>query len=365
MKNWLSFTYRSYCAWLLGTVLGGCPLTASASDEAGALNGTRQKTAQGQELMKEGAKQFDQGDWQAAYLAYRKAWEIKPHPAIAANMAAAEIKLGMYLDAADHLKYALTHLPLVHIQKRDAVEQQLDRVREHLVAVSLSANLDGVEISIDGKRIGCTPLLEEVLLEPGHHAVRAEYASVTQTRSIDVNAGARLQLVFDLSGTASSADPATRSVISPQPFATDVGPDRTRTWLLIGGAATTAIGLGIGIAMSIQANAESRDAQTLRAQIGSAGPSAGIVAGDTCTRRDQSEACDLLYRNVQSLARDRAIATAAFVGAGVLGVATVATALIWPPQKSNARPLTASPGGLHVAPWAAPRGYGLSASLTF
>jgi hypothetical protein len=326
-----------------------------------------ERITKSQELMRLGATKFAQGDWQGAYLSYQKAWELKPHPAVAANMAASEIRLGMYLSAAAHLKYALNNLPPVQLDKRDAVERQLDRVREHLVAVSLSADLDGVEIAIDGKPAGRTPLAEEVLLEPGHHSIRAEYAGVAQTKAVDLAAGAHVDLLFDLRGTESPAQPVA-SIASPaQPFARERKsmPNQTRTWVLVGGAASAVISLGVGIAMRIQASEEAKDAQTLRVRINSAVSSSDRVTGETCESRYQSDACDLLYRNVRAVNRDRDISTGAFVAAGVLGVATVATALLWPSAATAASSSSSVLGRVEVAGWAPSKGFGLSASLDF
>lgn len=325
------------------------------------------ETARIRALMQEGGAKFAQGDYPAAYAAYQKAWEIKPHSAVAANMAAAEIRLGRYLQAAVHLKYALNHLPLVHLDKRDAVEDQLDEVREHLVAVTLSANLDGVEISIDGRRLGRTPLPEEVLLEPGHHAISAVYSNVSQTKAIDVNAGARLSLLFDLGGAESSKTPASdRAPMSLQSTERPaITSNRTRTWVLVSGAAASAISLGVGITLSIQSANERDDARTLQAQLNGTSTSFELTAGNVCARQEQAEACNLLHRSTAAADRDRNLSTGAFVAAGALGLGTVTTALLWPSRGTRSQPPTAGTQRLHLGTWAANKGYGVNATFSF
>jgi tetratricopeptide (TPR) repeat protein len=322
-------------------------------------------TLQSQELMKQGAAKYARGDWLGAYEAYERAWERTPHPAVAANMAATEIKLGKYLRAATHLKYALNHLPPVQMEKRGAVQEQLEQLREHLVAVSLAANLEGVDIWIDGTRVGRTPLAEEVLLEPGHHSIRAQYAGAEQIKALDLAAGARIDLVFDLSSAerlrAQSQAPAPVSV-SDLPSS---GKQRTRTWVLIGGAAATAISLGVGVAMRVESKHEQDDASTLSQQINSVSPDANLSTNSGCMRPEQPQACDLLSRSAAAAHRDRNISTAAFLAAGGFGVATIATFLLWPSSSGVMKPEHSGMPRLRLGTSLSARGFGLSAHGTF
>jgi len=317
--------------------------------------------------MTEGGAQFAQGNYEAAYVAYQKAWELKPHCAVAANMAATEIRLGRYLQAAAHLKYALNHLPLVQLGKRDAVEEQLEKVREHLVAVSLSANLDGVEISIDGHRLGRTPLPEEILLEPGHHAISAVYSDTTQTKAIDVSAGAHVSLVFELNGTQKTESQGGLASQSPQLTLDQAAAksNRTRNWVLVGGAAATAISFGVGIALRIQSSNERDDTRTLQAQINSTATAPSQTTAEICANQVQIDACNLFQRSRAAADRDRNLSTGAFVAAGAFGLGTLTTALLWPSKSARQQPSTNGARELRFATWTANRGYGIQATIHF
>jgi hypothetical protein len=364
---------NGFALWICLTSLFAIDLLARSArantpeNVAGTQSTASDDTLQSQELMKQGAAKYARGDWLGAYEAYQRAWERTPHPAIAANMAATEIKLGQYLQAANHLKYALNLLPLVQIEKRGAVEEQLDQLRERLVAVSLSANLDGVEIWIDDERIGRTPVADEVLLEPGHHSIRAEYAGAAQVKALDLAAGAHIDLAFDLGSAerqSQKLQPASASSprVSDQPSSVK---SHTRTWVLIGGAAATALSLGVAVAMRVQSDHEQADATTLSAQINSVSQNPALATSEGCSGREQAEACDLLARSTHAARRDRNISTGAFLAAGGFGLATVATLLLWRSPTPTSRSGHVGVHALHLGTWLSNRGWGLSANASF
>ena len=149
--------------------------------------------------MNDGAAKFASGDWEGARLAYLDAWLIKQHPAVAADMSAAEMKLGRYREAAEHLKYSLKHVPLVQTDKRDAVEGQLNECLAHLAPLTITTNVGGAVVTVDTLRVGRSPLPDAVLVDPGTHKLQAfaeGYAAYTQEFS--VKAGQALSVSVEL-----------------------------------------------------------------------------------------------------------------------------------------------------------------------
>lgn len=283
--------------------LGGAG--GSSENEGGtAAEGTRQS----REFMKDGAAKFAHGDWEGARLAYLKAWEIKQHPAIAANMAAAEMKLGRYRDAAQHLKYALKRVPMVQTEKREAVEAQLNECRSHLAAVNVTLNVVGADIIIDTLKAGQSPLSEEVLLSPGKHTIEASHAGYQfDSRDITAAAGEKISVAIELQEK--------RAPLAPQPVLSTVtlappaesqtsGHLSARTWTILGGTAATVVSLGVAIVFRIKSNDDDDGVKSLRAQLNSESPSL-VANSSACASAARSASCDSLHEKLANYDRDR------------------------------------------------------------
>src|SRR5450432_3751077 len=74
-------------------------------------------TLAAKELVRQGSAEYSKQHWEAARASFQKAWELKRHYAIAANLADVELKLGRYREAAEHLEYALANLPPEHADR--------------------------------------------------------------------------------------------------------------------------------------------------------------------------------------------------------------------------------------------------------
>ena len=294
--------------------------------------------AQIRDLMNEAAGKFAQGDWEGARLAYLRAWELKQHPAIAANMAAAEMKLGRYLQAAEHLEFALNHLPSGKSEKREAVQAQLGECRSHLAALTIIASVDGAEIHVDQRSIGRSPFSEPVFLEPGHHsidAIRPGFA--TETKEIEAVAGGHVDVLFELHKPpsvwlhADGPKPAAPEPVSNQP----AHEGHWRNLAIVGGAAATAVGLTVGIVFRVKSNDAEDQLVTLRSQIENGSSAWSVAARNECAGQSPSATCNSLRNKVDEYDRQRNISTAAFVTSGVLGLSTIALAIFWPSAHSQ------------------------------
>src|ERR1700687_6037278 len=62
--------------------------------------------ARARALHVEGARLFELGKYDQAYVAFLAAWALKKHPQIAANLGDCEVKIGKYRDAAEHFAFA-------------------------------------------------------------------------------------------------------------------------------------------------------------------------------------------------------------------------------------------------------------------
>lgn len=339
-----SFRSVLLVAAFAGSAHAGPPRAPEPTDPA---------TAEARQWVKRGTEEYEKEHWQAAYEAFLKAWELKKHFAIAANLAESEMHLGRWVDAAEHWKFNLANLPADRADRRGDAETRLAECRAHVTVVRVTVSVEGANISLDGNAIGTSPLPDETWLAPGHHVLVASREGFsTASREFDSGEGESRDVTLTLEppkmpaavpeAPAPAADraPPPQSVVPP------------RTVVLLGGAAVTLAVVGVGVAFTLSSNAASDDAASLRDEIRSDDP-AGAATNSECAASSlkRPPACDALREKLEDASRARNLALGSFIAAGAVGAATLGTFLLWPAggTESRARPpvsLSAwNPGG--------------------
>jgi hypothetical protein len=162
------------------------------------------------EWMNKGNAEYVQKHWEAARDCYIKAWDIKHHFTIAANLADVEMKMSHYAEAVGYLKYVLANVPEGQADKRKAAEDQLTECRNHLTAVRVAVDVTNATVLVDGRDVGQTPLREDLLLEPGKHVIsvtKPGYGNQTQELSAEGNQ-VDVTLTLEKPGPAPTPTPA-------------------------------------------------------------------------------------------------------------------------------------------------------------
>jgi len=320
------------------------------------------------DLVRESAAASAKDDWERARTALLRAWEIKSLPMIAANLGYVEVKLGLYRDAAQHLKFFLDNAPAGHAERRADAERQFVECQKHIAVVSVTTNVPGAQVSMDATDIGLTPMEKKFFVEPGTHSFRVShsgYQSELRTVSVDADKEVILQFVLHAELAASAPPPHVASSTSTERGRPGV---QSRTWVLVGASAATAIGLGFGIGYRIRASSLNRDAESTLAQIDHLPDTtmAQISSNSECLNRTGSARvlCEQLWSKNKSQDSATNVSTVAFVTAGVFGVATVAAYFLWPDTK---RPLKtqSTAAGIRLVPLSIERAQGLEVSVAF
>ncbi|WP_437897789.1 PEGA domain-containing protein [Sorangium sp. So ce124] len=271
----------------------------------------------------------------------QSAWELNPTFDVAYNLGNTKYQLKKYREAAEHLPFALRNWPLVKTvaKLKPTAEQRLAESRAQVGALRVTVSAAGAEVLVDGKAVGRAPLEGEVFVEPGEHRVEARlegYAPVSQTvksakgETADVGmamvavkseaqaAGAKTE------GGMGAAGVGAGGPVMGQPPAGPVEPPPKKNWVpVIALGAASAVGLGVGIAMTVAGSNVLDDVHAQRQSIRNAGgqctkPSASFV--DDCAELSSTgERVDTLGH----------VAGAAYVASGVLAAAALTYAL-WP-----------------------------------
>ncbi|MGK3997088.1 PEGA domain-containing protein [Sorangium sp. So ce1024] len=273
------------------------------------------------------------------------AWALNPTFDVAYNLGNTKYQLKKHREAAQHLSFALRHWPLVKTvaKLKPTAEQRLAESRAQVGAVAVTVGMAGAEVLVDGKAVGRAPLEGEVFVEPGEHRVEARlegYETASQTVRVGKGATAKVELAMTLAKSeAPGAAPSTHAAggastlgagvvgpvagppavpVEPQP------PPEKRNWVpVIALGAASAVGLGVGIGMTVAGSNVLDDVHAQRQSIRNAG---GQCAKPSTSFADDCAELSSAGEHVDTLGH---VAGAAYIASGVLAAAALTYAL-WP-----------------------------------
>jgi hypothetical protein len=341
---------------------------------------TPEEVQQAQVRWNEGKAYFDAGNFEAARVAFKQAYTVFPHAAFLQNLGEAELRTGRNVEAARHFTAFLRASSSGSPAQRELAKKSLARASERLGSIVVTTNVDDAEIRIDDEVVGRSPLGSLAwYVEPGRHLVTARKDGYLDgSERIDVSVGpprsvfVRVQRVIGgtsdpppdepkASATPPSSPQATRVATEPPSGAakgsleprSSVAP--ARTIVLVTGAALTVAGAAVGTVYALRAGDDATRIRNLQNELpernkkyeGQEPPHGGVCNAPVAST--DFDFCQRLGNETEQQRTDRTVRNIAFIGAGVVGVATLATAFLWRP-----RPATVS-----IAPVLSPSSPGL------
>ena len=345
---------------------------------------TPEEVQQAQARWNEGKAYFDAGNFEAARVAFKQAYTVFPHAAFLQNLGEAELRTGRNVEAARHFTAFLRAGSSGSPSQRELAKKSLAKASERLGSIVVTTNVDDAEIRVDDEVVGRSPLGSLAwYVEPGRHSITARKDGFLDgSERIDVAIGpprsvfVRVQRVI---GGTSEPPPEEAKPVVPAPGAAPVSSVTTeasasgvktssaprtsaspaRTIVLATGATLTVAGAAVGTVYALRAGDDATQMRNLQAEFPQHNDKYnGTQHGDACRRPIAAVDADFCQRVSETADRqqtDRTVRNIAFVGAGVVGVATLATAFLW-----KTRPATVS-----VAPVLVPNAPGLVVSGSF
>jgi hypothetical protein len=270
------------------------------------------------------------------------------------NLGEAELRSGRNVEAARHFTAFLRSSSSGSPAQRELAKKSLARASERLGSIIVSANIDDAEIRVDDEFVGRSPLGSfPWYVEPGRHLVTARKDGYLDgAERIDVAAGppravhVRVQRVVGGTSEAPRDEPkpvaaaaavASKPAGSPEetpktpPSNTDSQRSATpaRTVVLLSGAALTIAAAAVGTVYAFRADADATRINNALTHMASS------TRGSTnyCYPPPEDVAlCEAYQNELEKQHSDQRVRDIAFVTAGVLGVATVATVFLWRPR---------------------------------
>lgn len=238
---------------------------------------------------------------------------------------------------------------------RDGVKKRVAGIK-----LELPAKVEGVVIELDGVPVKPALIGKVVPQNPGKVVITARAPGRQPfRREIELDEGESRELTIDLPEKTAAAGPA---ATEPAPGQSSAGgsasasldsakPGSTRTIVLIGEAAFTAVALGAGIFFTIQKGNSQDEIDAADAELTKLS-GAGNVCAKASLSEQERDYCGQLESLTDQRNRQANLALAGFIGAGVGAAATVATFLLWKPAPKNQ-------AALRVTTVASPRALGL------
>jgi tetratricopeptide (TPR) repeat protein len=202
----------------------------------------------GKQAFQAGIEAYERADFEAALQAFRQAQALKPHPVILFNVALAEAKTGLLLEAVQHFEQVFND-PNTPADKLDAARRERDRTTALLARVSIDRT--DAQLMVDGTAAAGSP--PTVRVNPGQHHVRVIVGpEVLVDREVDLRSGEHLQLSI-AEPAVERPEPVAAAPPPPQPTVTDTPGGLSPAWVFAGAAATVALG-GISVWSALDAS---------------------------------------------------------------------------------------------------------------
>ncbi len=296
-------------------------------------------------LVRQGADLFKHENYEGARTAFARAYELEPKAATLFNLALSELSSEHPVEAAAHLREYLTHTDEPAAKLESVRTKWLPRAEGRTARVNVFAPASA-QLAVDGvvqEHAIATPgptgsPTASIVIAAGEHDVSARQGTVAESQHVTAKGGELVDVHFQ------------RVPDAPGPVAAigwaDGGPMRERAegttsrakWITVIALGSGAVVLaGVGVAFGIASQNKASDVQSLHND---------LAPGECLGASGGSVPCMQLKSAIDANRQYWTLSTASFIGAGVLGAASVATWTLWRPKSGAvvARPTLSARG---------------------
>ncbi len=212
-----------------------------------------------------GQEFYNERNFAAALVEFRKAYETAPNYRVQFNIGQVCYQMQDYVCAqaafTQYLAGGGTEIPEA---RRQAVEQELQGLRQRVGSLDLAVDVAGAEVSVDDTVVGTTPVAEAIPLSAGRHklvVVKSGFVSVTRSFDLAGQDVAHIKLTLP---PITAGGPITPQPTVPQPPPAEKpkSNDNSMTplsWLGYGLGVGMLVGGGVTGAMALGANGDVKE----------------------------------------------------------------------------------------------------------
>jgi PEGA domain/Tetratricopeptide repeat len=247
---------------------------------------------------KKGLDLFKDGDFQAALIEFRRAYELAPNYQVLYNIGQVSFQLQDYPGALAALqKYLLEGGRNIPNARRAEVEKDIEKLKSRVANLDIVVNVPDADVFVDDVNVGKSPLNKSVLVSAGRHRVAVSRAGYTSgAKLVEIASQESQKVNFELTETQSSQpqpippvqpEPTKPGGAQPTPQPTPGGGTEPQgpnnyTPAIIGWCATGGLTIG-AVVTGIVALGASNDLKDLRSQPGQTRQTLDDAAGKTTT----------------------------------------------------------------------------------
>jgi hypothetical protein len=216
------------CGSLLAVVaalsVGLPPLTVAAQQPS------KQAQQEAGSRFRKGLDLFKDGDYQAALIEFRRAYELAPNFNVLYNIGQVYFQLQDYPNALNALeRYMNEGGANVPASRRGEVERDIEKLKSRVANLEITVNVADAEIALDDAPIGKSPLAKPVMVSAGKHKLTVSKTGFTSaTKLVEVASGdtpkITLELVENKGPVISIEPPPNPTVTAPPPPTSTVPP---------------------------------------------------------------------------------------------------------------------------------------------
>jgi PEGA domain len=167
-------------------------------------------------LLRQGTASFKQGNYLAALEKFERAYATFPSARIQYNIGQTLRQLRRPVEATEAFETFLNEADRITAQERKETAAALKELDTQVGRLLLTTNVPEVEVTVDGRSRGKTPLASHIVVAPGAHEIilgRMGYKSLRD--SVTVAAGEQRRATFNL-----IENPPPAPVAAPAPLPT-------------------------------------------------------------------------------------------------------------------------------------------------
>ncbi|HEY2517159.1 MAG TPA: PEGA domain-containing protein [Polyangiaceae bacterium] len=239
---------RSPVAWtrplVLAATLTGAPLAAHAqAPEAPSAPDDATARAEASTRFKRALELFDEDNFAAALVEFRKAYELTHNSKVLYNVGQVCFQIHDYVCAVDALERYVGEPGAEISPERGAdVARDLATLKARIGTVTVTTDVPDAAITIDDVARGATPLAGPVRLNAGRHRIVAAKAGmVPAVRAVDVAGADAVQVSLVLTPLAPPTPPVADAPPKPEP------PSRWTALSFVGLGSAAALGVGAAV----------------------------------------------------------------------------------------------------------------------
>jgi PEGA domain len=149
---------------------------------------------------KHGVKLYEEGAYEAARTELERAYQLAPTYKLLYNLALVQMKLGDFAGARSSFRgYVDAAGAEIPPARRAEVDRSLAELEARVASLEITTSVGGVDITIDDRPVGSTPLPAPVRLNAGlHRLVASKEGLTTERREIELMNGDRAHVTLQL-----------------------------------------------------------------------------------------------------------------------------------------------------------------------